>query len=59
LEHRNQSEDRIYRIGQNSHCLYLDVNAPNTVNYGMATSLRKKINLAGEVMGDKWRKWLV
>lgn len=59
LEFRNQSEERIYRIGQNDHCLYFDLLAPETVNYGMVTCLRKKINLSGEVMGDRFKDWLV
>lgn len=59
LEHRDQSERRIYRIGQLMKCLYLDVLAPLTVNYHMITSLRGKINLSTAVMGDKFKEWLV
>lgn len=59
LEFRDQSEQRIHRIGQRNPCLYLDVAAPNTVNYNMIMSLRKKINIATAVNGDKFKEWLV
>lgn len=59
LDHRDQSEARIHRIGQRSNCLYLDVLSPHTMNYPMIMALRKKINLATEVMGDKFREWIV
>lgn len=60
LEHRLQSEDRIHRIGQHDPCLYIDVASPGTINLPIIRALRLKMDMASEVMGDKFKKeWLI
>jgi Mesyanzhinovviridae DNA helicase len=59
LEHRVQSEDRAHRAGLTHKVTYVDLIAPNTVDEKIVRALRKKINLAAMVQGDKWREWLV
>ena len=53
LEKRLQSEDRAHRIGQNKKVTYIDIIAEDTVDEKIVEALRKKINIASEVMGEE------
>jgi SNF2 family DNA or RNA helicase len=59
LEIRIQSEDRAHRIGQHSKVTYIDLMAENTVDSKIVNSLRRKINIASQVMGEGWKDWLI
>jgi len=58
LEKRLQSEDRAHRIGQKKNVTYIDIIAEKTVDEKIQESLRKKINIASEVMGEELRDWI-
>jgi SNF2 family DNA or RNA helicase len=58
LEKRTQSEARIDRIGQKFPMTYIDILAEETVDEKIVKSLRKKINIASEVMGEELRSWI-
>jgi SNF2 family DNA or RNA helicase len=58
LEKRLQSEDRAHRIGQKKNVTYIDIIAENTVDEKIVKSLRKKINIASEVLGEELREWI-
>ena len=58
LEKRMQSEDRAHRIGSKSAVTYINLIAQDTVDQKIVKSLRKKINIASEVMGEELRKWI-
>ena len=58
LEKRLQSEDRAHRIGQKKSVTYVDINAQDTVDEKIVKSLRKKINIASEVLGEDLRSWI-
>ena len=58
LEKRLQSEDRAHRIGQNKNVTYIDIIAEDTVDEKIQKSLRKKINIASEVLGEELRAWI-
>ena len=58
LEKRLQSEDRAHRIGQKKNVTYIDIIAEKTVDEKIQKSLRKKINIASEVMGEELRDWI-
>ena len=58
LEKRLQSEDRGHRIGQKKSVTYVDINAEDTVDEKIVKSLRKKINIASEVLGEDLRSWI-
>ena len=58
LEKRLQSEDRAHRIGQKKSVTYVDFIAPKTVDEKIVKALRKKMNIANEVMGEDWREWI-
>jgi len=58
LEKRLQSEDRAHRIGQKKNVTYIDIIAEKTVDEKIQESLRKKINIASEVMGEELRAWI-
>ena len=58
LEKRLQSEDRAHRIGQKKPVTYVDINAENTVDEKIVKALRKKINIASEVLGEELRSWI-
>jgi len=58
LEKRLQSEDRAHRIGQKKAVTYVDINAEDTVDEKIVKSLRKKINIASEVLGEELRSWI-
>ena len=58
LEKRLQSEDRAHRIGQKKSVTYVDILAEETVDEKIVKSLRKKINIASEVLGEELRSWI-
>ena len=58
LEKRLQSEDRAHRIGQHKPVTYVDIIAEETVDQKIVKALRKKINIASEVMGEEIRDWI-
>jgi SNF2 family DNA or RNA helicase len=59
LEKRLQSEDRAHRIGQNKNVTYIDLMCPGTVDEKIVKSLRDKINIANQVMGEELKAWLI
>ena len=52
LEKRQQSEARIDRIGQEKPMTYIDIMAEDTVDMKIVKSLRQKVNIATEIMGE-------
>jgi len=59
LEVRLQSEDRAHRIGQSNAVTYIDLIAQKTVDEKIVGALRKKINIATQVLEEDWKKWLI
>jgi SNF2 family DNA or RNA helicase len=59
LEIRLQSEDRAHRIGQENKVTYIDLVSPRTIDEKILKALRGKIDLAGKVLGEEVRDWLV
>ena len=58
LEKRTQSEARIDRIGQKYPMTYIDIICENTVDERIVKALRKKINIASQVMGEELKDWI-
>ena len=58
LEKRLQSEDRAHRIGQKKNVTYIDIIAEDTVDEKIVKALRKKINIASEVLGEDLKTWI-
>ncbi len=58
-EDRQQSEDRAHRIGQTKYVTYIDLRARGTLDEKLIKTLRKKINIASEIQGDKLKEWLI
>jgi SNF2 family DNA or RNA helicase len=58
LEKRLQSEDRAHRIGQKKSVTYVDILTDKTVDEKIVKSLRKKINIASEVLGEELKEWI-
>ena len=58
LEKRTQSEARINRIGQTRKMTYIDIIAEKTVDERIVKALRKKVNIASEVMGEELKAWI-
>jgi SNF2 family DNA or RNA helicase len=58
LEVRLQSEARIDRYGQQNKMTYIDLISPDTVDEKIVEALRKKINIANEVLGEELKNWL-
>jgi len=58
LEKRLQSEDRAHRIGQKNSVTYIDLIAPKTVDEKIVKALRKKMNIANEIMDEDFREWI-
>jgi SNF2 family DNA or RNA helicase len=58
LEKRLQSEDRAHRIGQKNKVTYIDMMADDTVDEKIVESLRNKVNIATEIMGEDLREWI-
>ena len=58
LEKRLQSEDRAHRIGQRKPVTYVDLICDDTVDEKIVKALRKKINIASEVLGEEIKSWI-
>ena len=58
LEKRQQSEARIDRIGQEKPMTYIDIMCEDTVDDKIVLSLRKKVNIATEIMGEELKAWI-
>jgi len=58
LEKRQQSEARIDRIGQEKPMTYIDIICEDTVDDRIVKALRKKINIATEIMGEQLKEWI-
>ena len=58
LEKRQQSEARIDRIGQESPMTYIDLIAEKTIDDKIVVALRKKVNIASEIMGEELKDWI-
>ena len=58
LEKRMQSEDRAHRIGQKKSVTYVDMIADDTVDEKIVKSLRKKVNIATQIMGEELKQWI-
>jgi SNF2 family DNA or RNA helicase len=56
---RLQSEDRAHRIGQRNNVTYIDLVSPGTIDEKVLKALRSKIDLAGQVLGEDAREWLL
>ena len=59
LEIRLQSEDRAHRIGQTGSVTYIDLVSPNTIDEKILKALRDKIDIAGQVLGEDVKAWLI
>jgi SNF2 family DNA or RNA helicase len=59
LEIRLQSEDRAHRIGQSRKVTYIDLVSPDTIDEKVLKALRSKIDLAGKVLGEDAKQWLL
>ena len=49
----------MHRISQTSKVTYIDLVAEKTVDEVIVKALRQKINLATQVLGEDWKKWLI
>jgi len=58
LEKRLQSEDRAHRIGQTKSVTYIDLIADGTVDEKIVEALRKKKNIASEVLAEELKDWI-
>ena len=58
LEKRLQSEARIDRIGQEQPMTYIDILAVDTIDEKIVKALRKKVNIATEIMGEELKAWI-
>jgi len=58
LEKRKQSEARIDRIGQEKPMTYIDILAEDTIDEKIVKALRKKVNIATEIMGEELKAWI-
>jgi len=58
LEKRQQSEARIDRIGQKKPMTYIDILAEDTIDEKIVKCLRKKVNIATEIMGEELKAWI-
>ena len=58
LEKRLQSEDRAHRIGQKKSVTYVDLIAEGTIDEKIVKALRKKIDIASEILGEDIKEWI-
>ena len=58
LEKRQQSEARIDRIGQKYPMTYIDIYCEDTVDARIVKALKKKVNIASQIMGEKLKDWI-
>jgi len=59
LEIRLQSEDRAHRIGQKKPVTYIDLVTPYTIDEKILDALKSKINIAGRVLKEDTKGWLM
>jgi len=53
-----QSEDRAHRIGQKKSVTYIDLIAEKTIDEKIVKALRKKIDIASQIMGEELKSWI-
>jgi len=58
LEKRQQSEARIDRIGQHYPMTYIDIYCEDTVDARIVKALKKKVNIASQIMGEQLKDWI-
>jgi len=58
LEVRQQSEDRAHRIGQKRNVTYIDIRAQGTIDEMIISSLKRKVKISAETLGEEVKKWL-
>ena len=58
LEKRQQSEARIDRIGQTKPMTYIDIITEDTIDNKILQALRKKVNIATQIMGEELKEWI-
>ena len=58
LEKRQQSEARIDRIGQEKPMTYVDIICEDTVDDRIVKALRKKVDIATQIMGEELKEWI-
>jgi SNF2 family DNA or RNA helicase len=58
LEKRLQSEARIDRIGQKYPMTYIDIVTEDTIDIKVVKALRKKLNIATDIMGEELKAWI-
>ena len=58
LEKRLQSEARIDRIGQEKPMTYIAIICENTVDTRIVKALRKKVDIATQIMGEELKAWI-
>ena len=58
LEKRQQSEARIDRIGQKYPMTYIDIMCENTVDERIVKALKKKVDIASQIMGEELKDWI-
>ena len=58
LEKRLQSEDRAHRIGQTGSVTYVDLVAEKTIDERIIKSLKDKVGIANEIMGEDIKDWI-
>ena len=59
LEIRLQSKDRAHRIGQKNAVTYIDLVSPKTIDEKILQALRDKIDIAGKVLGENAKDWII
>tara|TARA_R100000734_G_scaffold6625_1_gene5571 strand:+ start:814 stop:2235 length:1422 start_codon:yes stop_codon:yes gene_type:complete len=58
LEKRQQSEARIDRYGQEKPMTYIDIMAEDTIDEKIVDALKRKVNIATEIMGEELKEWI-
>ena len=58
LEKRQQSEARIDRIGQKYPMTYIDIMCEHTVDERIVKALKKKVDIASQIMGEELKAWI-
>ena len=58
LEKRQQSEARIDRIGQTKPMTYIDIICEDTVDDRIVKALKKKVDIASQIMGEELKDWI-
>ena len=58
LRKEQQSEARIDRIGQEKPMTYIDIICEDTIDTKIVKSLRNKVNITTEIMGEELKAWI-